>query len=447
MSDTEGEQKNGRLPSRVYLVGSLTQFAQGLYAPFLSAYLIDMGANYAELSAFRSTGNFAPTVLQPLWGAGSDKIGRTKPFVIFGILTGLFTVFLFLWAETPMDMIILYAIQSVLLSIQIPTWLSLIGGMMDEKYRGEELGKLSVATNIASLSATLLSGFIAGVPAILPFLRSSLGDLGLIIFPSVEAWKEIYYIPFYITAFVGIIASLLASTIKEPPRNNGDQHEVPPFYKLLSQPGDFRKLCGVATFFSFAMSMAWPYFTVVQRVWLNNTLFEIGLASAIMAVTTVIFTGPMGRLSDRVGRKPLILLGRGTLFIVPIIYAFATTTVMIYIANAIAGFSIAGAFNALVAYIYDIAPEEERGSYISVYSTFTGIIFLGGSLLSGFLGQMMVPIVGDHGAVFAMLLLSGILRFFAAFMFIFLHEPRQYASTMRAEILAKLGRRIRDDTV
>ncbi|MCF2136400.1 MAG: MFS transporter [Candidatus Thorarchaeota archaeon] len=441
------ERKNGRLPSRVFIVGSLTQFAQGMYAPFLSTYLIDMGANYAELSAFRSVGNFAPTMLQPIWGTGSDKVGRTKPFVVFGILTGLFTVFLFLWAATPIDMIILYGIQSVLLSIQIPTWLSLIGGMMDEDNRGEELGKLSIATNSAALSATLISGFIAGVPAILPFLRASLGDLGPILFPPVETWREIYYIPFYITAIVGIIASILAATIKEKPRDLANRRELPPIHKLLSQPGDFRRLCAVATFFSFGMSMAWPYFSVVQRVWLHNTLFEIGLASAIMAITTVIFTGPLGRLSDRVGRKPLILVGRGTLFIVPIIYAFATTTIMIYIANAVAGFAIAGAFNALTAYIYDIAPEEERGSYLSVYNTFTGIIFLGGSLLAGILGQALVPIVGDHDAAFAMLILSGVLRFFAAFLFIFLHEPRQYASTMRAEILSRLGRRIRSDNV
>ena len=418
-----------------------------MYAPFLSAYLIDMGASYVELSAFRSVGNVAPTILQPVWGAGSDKVGHTKAFVVFGTLTGLFTVFLFLWAQTPLEMIVLYAIQSVLLSIQIPTWLSLIGGLMNEENRGTELGRLSIATNFAALIATLLSGFIAGFPAILPYLRASFGDLGMILFPPVETWKEIYYLPFYITAMVGIITSILALTIREKPRDNSKPRKFPPIHKLLSQPGDFRRLCAVATFFSFGMSMAWPYFSVVQRVWLNNTLFEIGLASAIMATFTIIFTGPLGRLSDRVGRKPLILMGRGSLFIVPIIYAFATTTLMIYIANAIAGFAIAGAFNALTAYIYDIAPEDERGAYLSVYNTFTGIIFLMGSFLSGILGELLVPIVGSHDAAFAMLLLSGILRFVAAFMFLLLREPRKYSSTLKAELYAFLGRRVGVDKV
>ncbi|MHA1741746.1 MAG: hypothetical protein ACTSVD_06605, partial [Candidatus Thorarchaeota archaeon] len=78
MTDHDEPPMNGRLPPRVYLVGSLTRFAQGLYMPFLGTYMVDMGASYGELSAFRSVGNIAPTILQPLWGAGSDKVGHTK---------------------------------------------------------------------------------------------------------------------------------------------------------------------------------------------------------------------------------------------------------------------------------------------------------------------------------------------------------------------------------
>ncbi len=434
-------ESGGRLPARVFLVGSLTRFAQGLYQPFLGAYLIDMGATYSELSTFRSVGNIAPTILQPLWGAGSDRVGRAKAFVVFGTLTGLFTVLLFLWAATPIDMIILYGIQSLLLSIQIPTWLSLIGGLIDEEHRGTELGNLGIVTNVASLLATLLSGFIAGFPAVIPYLRQALGDIGFILFPTVEAWREAYYVPFYLTAVVGITSSIVALTIREKPPDKTQKRTFPPIHRILSRPGDFRRLCAVATMFSFSMSMAWPFFSVVQRVWLQNTLLEIAIASAIMTGVTVVFTGPLGRLSDRVGRKPLIIMGRGTLFTVPIIYAFATSTIHIYIANAIAGFAIAGAFNALTAYIYDVAPENERGAYLAVYNTFTGTVFLAGSLFAGIIADLIVPIVGSRGAVFVMLLVSGIMRLVSTGFYTLLREPREYSSTLRAEVLALLGRR------
>ncbi len=191
----ESEVQHQRLPAKVYLVGALTQFAIGM-APssFLESFMIDMGASLFELGAFRSVGNFAPTVLQPAWGAVSDKTGRTKAFVAFGTMMGLVFVYLFLWAATPFDMIVLFAIQSILFSIQIPTWLSLVGGLMGEKNRGNELGKLGLVTNIASFLATLAAGFLAGMPGILPWLRSVFGDLGPVLFPTVEVWREAFYL-------------------------------------------------------------------------------------------------------------------------------------------------------------------------------------------------------------------------------------------------------------
>ena len=356
-----------KLPAKAFVVGALTQFALGLHAPFLQTYLVDMQnylygvKNFAELGAFRSVGNVAPTVLQPVWGGVSDKVGHTRAFVAFGTMMGLLFVYLFLWAATPIDMIILYAIQSILFSIQIPTWLSLVGGLMGEKNRGNELGKLGLVANIASFFATLVSGFLAGMPGILPVLRSSLGDVGLVLFPTVELWREAYYLPFVLTAIVGITASLLSITIKEKSRTDNRPRKFPPMHRLLSQPSDFRKFSFVAVFFSFAMSMAWPFFIVVQRDWLGATLLEIAIASAVMTASTIIFTIPFGRLSDRVGRKPLILLGRMLLFVVPIIYAFAFEMWMVYLANFIAGFTTAATMNAITAYIYDVAPEEERG--------------------------------------------------------------------------------------
>ncbi|MFW9909506.1 MAG: MFS transporter [Candidatus Thorarchaeota archaeon] len=442
-----------RLPASVYLVGALTQFALGMHAPFLNTYILDMGANYAELGTFRSVGNIAPTILQPVWGATSDKAGHARTFVAFGTITGLFMVLLFLWAETPIHMIAMYGVQSILFSIQIPTWQSLIGGLMSEGNRGHELSRLAVITNIASLFATLVSGFIAGFPMIIPSLRVALGNLGLFLFPTVETWREAYYLPFYVTAIVGIVASLLSLKIRENPGHSRKNSRFPPIHELLSRPGDFRRFSFVSVFFSFAMAMAWPFFIVVQREWLNNTLFEIAIASALMTIATVVFTLPFGRLSDKVGRKPLILLGRGLLFLVPLLYAMSvylseTFSIpgvwIIYIANILAGFCVASAVNAITAYIYDIAPENERGSHLAVYNTFTGIIYLLGSLIAGFLGQALVLFIGDFLAVFWMMMISAILRFVASFFYILIREPRTYSSSIWIELRTRLQSRRHD---
>ncbi len=296
MTEIDQTAEKQKLPRNVYLVGALTRFADGLYRPFLQTFMVDMGASFAELGAFRSVGNIAPAILQPAWGAKSDQIGRRKPFVAFGTFTGLFMVFLFLWAETPFHMIILYGIQSLLLSIQIPTWLSLIGGLMDKENRGDELGKLAIVTSVTSLAATIFTGILAG--------------FSWLWMPAIELWRVEYYLPFYLTAVIGIVASLISLTINEKPPNPNDKREFPQLRRILSEPGDFRRFCGVTVFFSFAMSMAWPYFAVVQRDFLGFSLLEVAFASGIMTVFIVAFSMQFGRLSDRVGRKPMILFGR-----------------------------------------------------------------------------------------------------------------------------------------
>jgi MFS family permease len=72
---------------------------------------------------------------------------------------------------------------------------------------------------------------------------------------------------------------------------------------------------------------------------------------------------------------------------------------------------MASSWNALTAYIYDIAPEEERGAHLSVYNMFIGIVFLSGSLVAGVLGDVIGVFMEEYAVAFTMLVASGVLRF------------------------------------
>ena len=94
-----------------------------------------------------------------------------------------------------------------------------------------------------------------------------------------------------------------------------------------------------------------------------------------------------GKLSDQIGRKPLLLLGLALSAVNALLFLLAGSLVPIYAARVISGLS-AGVFTGTAtAYLVDLAPEERRRS-ASLVAVFVNLGGLGtGTLLSGLLAD------------------------------------------------------------
>ena len=98
--------------------------------------------------------------------------------------------------------------------------------------------------------------------------------------------------------------------------------------------------------------------------------------------------GPLiGSLSDRFGRRPVLLLSLAALTVDYLILAFAQTITVLFIGRILTG--ICGAsFSTANAYIADVSDEKNRGKAFGMVGAAFGVGFILGPVVGGFLGTL-----------------------------------------------------------
>jgi len=94
----------------------------------------------------------------------------------------------------------------------------------------------------------------------------------------------------------------------------------------------------------------------------------IGIAVAATAPTAMLLQPIAGRVADRRGRKPLILVGSLLLALALVFYTLVASLPALVALRLVAGIGEALVFVATATIINDLAPDERRGEAVSLYS-------------------------------------------------------------------------------
>jgi MFS transporter, DHA1 family, tetracycline resistance protein len=119
----------------------------------------------------------------------------------------------------------------------------------------------------------------------------------------------------------------------------------------------------------------------------NQAAIDGGWLAFVYAVMQFVCAPLLGNLSDRYGRRPVLLFAVGALGIDYIVMGFAPTLAWLFLGRTIAG--IAGAsFTPAYAYVADVSPPEKRAQSFGLISAAFGVGFILGPALGGLLGQL-----------------------------------------------------------
>lgn len=144
-----------------------------------------------------------------------------------------------------------------------------------------------------------------------------------------------------------------------------------------------------------------PYYT--ERLALEDNLnpdlinFHIGMLTSIYPLFQLIFVIVWGRLSDKYGRKSIILVGLIGFIVMNLLTGLATSLTMLYVARILGGVFTSSVIPVSNAYLSDITSEKRRTKIMawSGVAISSGLIF--GPVLGGLLSQTNVHLKYSFG--------------------------------------------------
>ena len=346
------------------VVSLLTDFSSEMIVPILPFFLLTFPGTSALVVGFiEGTADAVVAFMKVVSGRWSDVRGGRKRFVEAGY--GLSTVMkvLFPFAQS---------------------WPQFFGVRMVER-----LGK---GVRDAPRDALLTESTLPETRGKAFGFHRSMDTAGAIIGPIVTlvllavllpTWTEVptYRLIFLIAALPAAVSLVCIALVREPARAVVRQ---PRFRaSLRTVPRSLVLFIGIASVFSFAnFSVA---FLLLRVTNVGETSVVAILLYVLFNIVYAAHAFPAGILSDRVGRKPVILVGYGAFVAMGVLLAATPHILTLVLGFILYGLSYGMAEGTQRALVADLAPKESKATVLGAYHTSVGFVKLASGIVAGLL--------------------------------------------------------------
>ena len=117
---------------------------------------------------------------------------------------------------------------------------------------------------------------------------------------------------------------------------------------------------------------------------------HVGLLTGIFALVQIFVAPLWGKLSDRIGRRPLFLIGLGGYAISMLCFGMGTNLTLLYTTRISGGIFAAAILPTATAYVADVTPLKDRGRGMAWLGSAISLGVVIGPALGGFLSQLNV---------------------------------------------------------
>ena len=206
-----------------------------------------------------------------------------------------------------------------------------------------------------------------------------------------------------------IAVAFLAFGVEEPPHPK--QAERKPGFDLRtasSLGGAFWQVTAVGA--AMMLARFSEAFLVLKAADAGLSIAWVPLVMVVMSLFYSLSSYPAGALSDRVGRRGLLVAGLLVLVLADLVLAFGGSIASMMIGVALWGLHMGLTQGGLSSMVADTAPKPLRGTAFGVFNLASGLALLVGSVVAGLLWDWSGPSATFlAGGAFAVLTLLGLL--------------------------------------
>jgi MFS family permease len=320
-------------------------------------FLLSIGASKTTISLIEGIAESTASLLKALSGMWSDKIRKNKPFMIIGYaLTAIITP-LYFYVTIPMQVLYLRFIERIGKGLRAAPRDSLISCSMNENEAGRSFGFHKAMDNSGAIIGPLFAFIL------------------LYYFPS--NYNNIFIIA-TIPAILGVLTIIIF--IKESRAQEKAKQKKMSFKQLPDKYYFF-----LVIIFIFALGNSTDALLLVKTTETGVKQTYVPFIYMIFNTVSVIMAIPIGKLSDKIGREKLIILGFIIYSIVYFLFG-ACNSIGVFIVL----FMLYGLYSALTdccqkAMVSDLVSKDLNGTGYGIYHAVIGITLLPASIIAGLL--------------------------------------------------------------
>lgn len=333
--------------------------SEAIFSVFSIFFTVIVGASASLLGLVEGLSDFSASSLNYFSGWLSDRSGKRKPFTLMGY--GFSTI--------AKIMLLIGTSVTALASFRIIERLG-------KSFRGAPRDAW-----LSEMGDDSTKGYVFGVHKAMDKTGAVLGPLvAYVLLRWLGQGLSTFHIIFIMAVLMAVSSVIVLAFVKDRPGPSHERENMFNAWKMLS-PG-FKSYLIPASIFSLAYFSFG--FLLLRAYAIGFSIDDVVLLYALFNISFVLFSIPIGRLGDAIGRKYIVLLGYVTYFIMSLGFIFARAKWEIIVLFLLFGifYSIDEAQSN--AFITDIE-KDRRATAIGLYGFITGLVYLPASVIAGLL--------------------------------------------------------------